>query len=224
MLRAVIYKEWIKTRWFILLLTLIALLAVGNIFLTVQHNIAFKEASPYWYQILFQNHHYFTYLKFVPLIIGLALAVSQYVPEIIDKRIKLTFHLPLKENWVMVMMLGYGTIVLLLSYSLVFFVFLGLSNQFFASEIVTAAIISVTPWFLAGFAAYFLSALIILEAIWKYRIAYLVIAVAFLMLFYENGLAGGYKPINGKLAVITFLSSISLLFSAYRFRKGEISS
>ncbi len=222
MFKSVIYKEWIKTRWFIILLTLIAILAVGNIFLTVQHNMSFKEASNYWYQILFQNSHYFSYLKFVPLIIALALASSQYIPEITDKRIKLTFHLPLRENRILIMMLAYGTASLLISYSLVFLIFLGLSNQFFAAEIVKLAIISVIPWFLAGFAAYFMAGLIILEAIWKYRIAYFIIAAAFLLLFFETGLAGSYEPINLKLTLITLLSSISLLFSAYRFRKGEM--
>lgn len=222
MFKSVVYKEWIKTRWFVILLTLLAFLAVGNIFLTVQHNIAFKEANMYWYQILFQNLHYYNNLKFVPLIIALGLASSQYIPEITDKRIKLTFHLPINENKVLIMMLGYGTFILSLSYALVFFLFLGISNQIFAGEIVHAAVISIIPWFLAGFAGYFLGGLIILEAIWKYRIAYFIIATAFLLLFFENGLSGGYAPVNTKLAVFTFLSSMSLLFSAYRFRKGEM--
>ncbi|MEA1898469.1 MAG: hypothetical protein U9N53_12490 [Bacteroidota bacterium] len=222
MFKSVVYKEWIKTRWFLIILSLIGILAVGNIFLKVQHNIAFNEATKYWYLILFQNHHYFSSLKFVPLFIGLTLAAAQYIPEIMEKRIKLTFHLPINENKILIMMLGYGTISLIVAYALMFSVFVGLSSHFFGEEIVHAAIISVIPWFLAGFAAYFLAALIILEAIWKYRIAYFITASAFVLLFFESSVAGGYSPVNFKMAILTLLISVSLLFSAYRFRKGEM--
>ena len=222
MFKSVVFKEWLKIRWFLIILSLISVIAVGNIFLKVQHNITFNEANKYWYLLLFQNHHYFRYLKIVPLLTGLAIAVAQYIPEIMNRRIKLTFHLPVNENKILIMMLGFGTISLLVSYAIMFSIFTGLSNCFFAKEIVHAAIISVTPWFLAGFAAYFLAALIILEAIWKYRIAYFITACAFILLYFENSVAGGYSPVNLKMAILTLLISVSLLFSAYRFRKGEM--
>ena len=222
MFKSVAFKEWIKTRWFLIILALIGVIAVGNIFLKVQHNIAFNEASKYWYLILFQNHHYFSNMKFIPLFIGLIIAAAQYIPEIMERRIKLTFHLPINENKILIMMLGFGTISLLVSYALIFSVFVSLSNHFFAEEIVHAVIISVTPWFLAGFATYFLAALIILEAIWKYRVAYFITAAAFILLFFESSVAGGYSPVNLKMVILTSVISISLLFSAYRFRKGEM--
>lgn len=222
MLRSIVYKEWIKTRWFLLILTLLGLLAVGNIFLKVQHAITFNEAAKYWYLILFQNQLYFKGLKFIPILIGLVLAVAQYIPEIIDKRIKLSFHLPMKEYKVLLSMLAYGTVVMLLSFALLFGVFVILSHHFMAEEIVQAAVLSVIPWFLAGFAAYFLAGMVIMEAIWKYRIAYVLASGAFLVLFFEKGLAGAYAPINGMLALLTLLISLSLTFSAYRFRKGEM--
>ena len=222
MFKSVVFKEWIKTRWFFIILSLIGVLAVGNIFLKVQHNMTFNEATQFWYLILFQGLRYFGNLKFVPLFIGLAIAAAQYIPEIIDRRVKLTFHLPINENKILIMMLGFGTISLFVSYTIMFSVFVVLSNHFFAKEIVHAAIISVTPWFLTGFAAYFLAALIILEAIWKYRIAYFIAACAFILLFFESSGAGGYSPVNLKMAILTLLISVSLLFSAYRFRKGEM--
>ncbi len=112
MFKSVVFKEWLKIRWVLIILSLISVIAVGNIFLKVQHNITFNEANKYWYLILFQNHQYFRYLKFVPLITGLAIAVAQYIPEIMNKRIKLTFHLPVNENKILIMMLGFGTISL----------------------------------------------------------------------------------------------------------------
>lgn len=222
MIKSIVYKEWIKTRWFLLILTAVGLLAVGNIFLKVQHAITFNEAHKYWYLVLFQNQQYFKGLKFIPLVIGLGIALVQYIPEITAKRIKLTFHLPINENKVLLMMLGYGIAVLLFCFALVFIIFTLFSQHFFGEEIVHAALVSVTPWFLAGFAAYFLTAMIVLEAIWKYRVFYFLASAAFILFFFEKGVAGAYAPLNWKLAVLTLLISLSLTFSAYRFRKGEM--
>lgn len=222
MIKSIIYKEWIKTRWFLLILTLLGLLAVGNIFLKVQHNITFNEAHKYWYLILFQGQLYYKSLKFIPLAIGLIIALVQYIPEITDKRIKLTFHLPIKENKILLMMLGYGFSALLISFALVFIVFSMLSYNFFPVEIVKPTLSSITPWFLAGLAAYFLAALITLEAIWKYRIAYLLASAAFILFYLESSVMGGFAIINWKLVVLTLAISLSLTFSAYRFRKGEM--
>jgi hypothetical protein len=222
MLKSIIYKEWIKTRWFLLILTLIGLLAVGNIFLKVQHNIVFNEAHKYWYLILFQGQLFYKSLKFIPLAIGLLIALAQYIPEITDKRVKLTFHLPIDENNILLLMLAYGGMALLLSFGLMFGVFVTLSQHFLPIEIVRATIISILPYFLAGFAAYFLFAMVTMEAIWKYRIAYFLAASAFILFYFEPSIGGGYAMMNGKLILLTALISLSLTFSAYRFRKGEM--
>lgn len=222
MLKSIIFKEWLKVRWFLIILTALGVMAVGNIFLEVQHYMTFQDANKYWFMFLFQNNQYFSYLKFVPLFIGLAVAVAQYTPEIMRKRIKLTFHLPVVENKMLLSMIGFGFVSILISYMVIFSMFYGLSNHYFPNEIVNAAIISIAPWFLAGIAAYFLASLIIMEAIWKYRIAYFIVACAFVLLYFNYSIIGGYAPVNLKLSILTLLMSVSLLFSAYRFRKGEM--
>jgi len=223
MYKSVLYKEWLKIRWFQLGLLVLGLLVVGNIFLKVQHNILFNKANNYWYLLLFQGLSYFGgLLKYFPLVMGAGLAVAQYVPEINSKRIKLTFHLPINENKVLLMMLGFGLLCLLASFLLLYILFMALSAHFLAPEIVSAANISIIPWFLAGFVAYFMVAMIILEPVWKYRAFYVIVVYFTIMLFLEPSLPGGYAPINLKLAILTLLSSIALLFSAYRFRKGEM--
>ena len=126
------------------------------------------------------------------------------------------------ENKVLLMMLSYGISTLLISFAAIFIVFTVFSYYFMPVEIVSAAITSVLPWFLAGFAAYFLGALVTLEAVWKYRIFYVLASSAFILFFFENSMAGGYETMNLKLVVLTVLISLSLTFSAYRFRKGEM--
>jgi hypothetical protein len=222
MLKAIIYKEWIKLKWFLIIYALFALLVIGYIFVQVRHDIAFHEANSYWYAILFQGHQYFRYLKYVPLVGGLVIAIAQFFPETVNKRIKLTFHLPKDENSILVMMMVFGAVCLVLCFLLVFLLFWLLSSHYFPAEIISAAVISIIPWFFAGFAVYFLGALIILEPVWLYRFLYLLAACAIIPFFIEPGVSGGYAPINLKLFLLVILLSISLLFSGYRFRKGEM--
>ncbi len=222
MWKSIIYKEWIKVRWYLIMLTLLGILVLGIIFLGVQHDKIFSNANNYWYAILFNGLQYYSILKFIPLLMGIVFAFAQYYPEIVNKRIKLTFHLPLDEDKVILIMMLFGMVSLIISYGIMVFLFWGAGSFFFAREIVNAAMITITPWFLAGFGAYFLIATIILEPIWLYRILYTVITVLFIPLYLTDSVSGGYSPINLSLTVFTLVISVSLLFSAYRFRKGEM--
>lgn len=222
MLKSMIYKEWIKVRWFLIGSVIAGLLVVAYMFMNIQRSITFSGANNVWYGILFMNDQFFSLLKYIPLLIGIGVGVSQYFPETVSKRIKLTFHLPINENKALLMMLGFGVISLLATFVLHFVVFWMLSNSFFGSEITIAALISIIPWFMSGLAAYFMVALVVLEPIWKYRILYAFAAIIFVPLYLKPGMIGAYATINIQLALLTVLISVSLLFSAYRFRKGEM--
>lgn len=222
MFKAMIYKEWLKIRWFLIGAAVIGLFVIAYMFMNTQRAITFSGANNLWYQILFQNRQFFMLMKYIPLLIGVGIGVAQYFPETVNKRIKLTFHLPIQENKALIMMLSAGFVSLFICFVLHFITFWVLSNSFFGYEITNAALISILPWFLAGFAAYFLVGLIVLEPVWKYRILYSVAAAAYIPLYLKYGMAGAYAPIILKLALLTVLISVSLLFSAYRFRKGEM--
>jgi hypothetical protein len=222
MWKSILYKEWLKLKWIFAFSTFAGLMAVGSIFLNVKHDILFSGATSYWYSVLFMGFQYFQLLKYIPLAIGIAIGLAQYFPETVNKRIKLSFHLPVDENKVLVTMILCGTISLIVSFGLMFLLFWGLSIRYFPEEIVRAAIISVTPWFLSGFSIYYFIGLIVLEPVWKYWILYGLAGFAFITLYMEPSVAGAFGPINPILLVLTGLLSISLLFSANRFRKGEM--
>jgi hypothetical protein len=222
MLKAMIYKEWIKLKWFLIIYALFSVLVIGYIFLKVRHDMVFNEPKSYWYGILFMGYEYFRYLKYVPLIGGIMIAVAQYFPETVNKRIKLTFHLPREENTMLLTMMGFGTTCLLCCYLIVFLFFWLFSSLWFPAEIISAAVISALPWFLAGLAAYFWVALVLLEPVWLLRLLYFMAACGFIPFFLKQGVSGSYAPVILKLSGIVALLSISLLFSGYRFRKGEM--
>lgn len=191
-------------------------------FLTVKHDFAFLGGENVWYDMLFQGSQFYGPLKFVPLSGGVLLAVAQYFPETINRRIKLTFHLPLNENNAILMMQAFGGGCLLLSFSLIYGTFFVASLYYFPVQIVTACAVSVFPWFLAGFAAYFLVGLIVLEPIWKFRFGFLLIAGFWLSVYLNDSVLEGYRTANDVLLLLTVLLGVSPLFSAYRFRKGEM--
>jgi hypothetical protein len=222
MWKSIIYKEWLKTRWFFIIAAVLGILVVGYIFIKVQHDFKFNDPNNYWYIILFMKVKYFSILKFIPIVIALAISVAQYFPETVSKRIKLSFHLPISENKMLLIMMLFGTACLFLCYAFLTLLFYLLSTIYFPADIILPALVSITPWFLSGFAIYYLVAFVILEPVWKYRLFYIVFGAAIFPVFLESSIAGGYAPVNLLLTVLVIGLSISLLFSGYRFRKGEM--
>lgn len=222
MWKSIIYKEWLKIRFFLIGFTALGIIGLGYLFLKVQHGFTFNSGTGFWYNILFMGMQFFGYFKYIPLFGGLMIAVAQYFPETINKRIKLTFHLPLDENKVLLMMHLFGTVCLLGAYLLLLGSFIALSTIYFPSQMVWDSIVSVIPWFLAGFVGYFFVALIVLEPVWMYRFFYALVAGFFVTIYIKSPVIAAYGPAIPGLSILTILLSITLLFSAYRFRKGEM--
>jgi hypothetical protein len=221
-MKSIIYKEWIKIRWALLAFLIIGIIALSVVLLRVRHDILFVDAANYWYSFLFRGSPYYMLLKFLPFLAGLGIAVAQYFPETVNKRIKLTFHLPVRENEILIKMHSFGAICLITEFIILLLVFIMGSSIFFPSDIIIPSLISILPWFLGGIAAYFIVALILLEPIWLYRGLFTIIGGGFITFFYLNGVIGAYKPVLLILLLLTLLSNILVLFSGYRFRKGEM--
>lgn len=220
--KSVIFKEWLKIRWAVAMMLLLGILVLGDILLNIRHNIAFFQAENYWYNILFQGYLYFVLLKFVPLIIGAGIAITQYFPETVNKRIKLTFHLPVNEDRILLSMHLFGFLCLLGIFIVLFCLFYLGSSIFLPAGIVKPALGTIIPWFLGGIAVYFWVSMIVLEPLWLYRFLYAAIGFVFILFFFEKTPAGGYQHMIPWIVLLTLLSSIGILFSGYRFRKGEM--
>lgn len=78
------------------------------------------------------------------------MGITQFIPEMTKKRFKLTLHLPLGENRILFLMLGYGVICLLTLFTVSYGGFLwGLSSSF-PREVVAAWFSTVLPQILCG--------------------------------------------------------------------------
>lgn len=222
MWKSIVYKEWLKISWFLLMYTLLGVFGICYLLLTVKHSFTFLDGKNVWNIFLFQGQQFFSPLKYVALIGGLVIAFAQYLPETVNKRIKLTFHLPLGENKALLLMLAFGTGSLLFSFLIFVGLFTGCCLIFFPIQMVTDMFITITPWFLAGFSVYFLVALIILEPRRSFRFCYFLVGSFYLAIYFISAGTAAYGPANSGLAALTAFSGFGLLFSGYRFRKGEM--
>ena len=220
MIKSMIFKEWLKTRWIILSIIVLTLLVLIKIFLTVAYDIRFYEANNYWYNLIFRNIIFFSWLLYIPALSGLILAIAQYYPEISEKRLKLTLHLPVKEEKILMIMIIYGLISLFIIFVLTILTAGLLCAYFFPAELSKSAMITSYPWFLAGFVTYFSAAGIFIEPRWTQRIAMIIISIAFAsFLLYLRA----YNLFIYSWPEFTILSLFFITFSLYatnRFRRG----
>jgi hypothetical protein len=219
---SIIFKEWIKIRWALVAFMVLGIIALLMMLLRIRHDILFVDAANYWYSFLFRGAPYYTLLKFIPLVAGLGIAVAQYFPETVSRRIKLTFHLPVRENEILIKMHLFGSGCLVAVFIILILIFIFGSSLFFPTDIIIPSFISILPWFLGGLFTYFMTALVLLEPIWLYRGLFTIMGGGCVSFFYFNAVIGGYKPALLGLTVLTLLSSVVVLFSGYRFRKGEM--
>ena len=181
------YKEWLKTRWAAFFVSLVGLAIVVYIFLDVDNNVRMKGSFNYLMSVFYgmpQANYYNALIKYVPLLIGVCIGLSQYVPEVLDKRIKLTLHLPLRNTMALYTMLCYGFLLLILSYGVVFGTFFYLNNSYFPFEESWAVLTSMMPWLLGGIAAYFMIAMIAMEPNLFYQFIYALVAYYLVKQFY----------------------------------------
>ena len=153
---------------------------------------------------------------------GILLAVTQYVPEMSNKRLKLTLHLPLPESKIMLIMLSYGIVNLIILFALAYCVIYLGTRCYFPTEIAYWNATITIPWLLGGIAAYLLTTWVCMEPVWKQRALNAVIAVLITSLFYFDAIPGAYNPSMLYLGIITILSITFSFYSLIRFKDGEL--
>lgn len=81
MLPSIFYKEWIKTRRIVWLCLLVSLGFVLYAQLRIGRAIELNGAAHLWLVILMKDVVFIDILSYVPLAIGILIALIQYVPD-----------------------------------------------------------------------------------------------------------------------------------------------
>lgn len=217
----IFYKEWIKTRWFLLLACLAMWGFAGYCMLRVNRVVDLKGVEHLWEVMLSRDAVFVDLLEFVPLLIGVLLALVQFVPEMHRKCLKLTLHLPYPQLKMINGMLLYGLLALLLCYGAGYLLMFAYLQNILACELYSRILLTALPWHLAGWAAYLLLAWICLEPTWKRRVLYLAASLLLLRIFFLAPAPEAYNGFLPLLALCTLLLTSLSWLSVARFKEGR---
>lgn len=218
--RATLFKEWIKLRLYWGLMLLGSAGFAAYLCLRLRHVHQFNDAVSVWSAWMFKGYLFFAPFRYVPLGIGVVLGSLQFLPETLNKRVRLVLHLPLGEERV----ISYHLLAGLLGLSLVLLpaaAFFALTAWlYFPVEFQRNLLLTLAPWILAGVAGYLLTAALLLENAWRHRVFYLLLGGAALRLFFLGDFYDVYQRVLSGFALWTCALFLLPLLSSHRFRKG----
>lgn len=219
-IKAVFYKEWIKTKlvfWLFMAISIAYLLYNIGIWYRVD---TVKGAGHLWDIVLSRDTIFIQNFRFVPIAFGAILALFQYTPEMRERRLKLTLHLPVNHTKMTWMMLSYGAFIYGM-YTLLLMAFTASAAwYYFPSEIIARIIATTFVWFIAGLCSYFLTSRIVLEETRKYSIIHFLISLMIIAIFFINDIPGSYTSFIPQAIVLCLFTATWTIFSIDRFKYG----
>ncbi len=217
---AVLYKEFKKTKIAWLIAFVGGLLLLSYLFIKTGRSFRFAGMEHLWDVIVNRDQFVFRNLKLFPVIAAVCIGLAQYVPEMIQKRIKLTLHMPMEERTIILLMLGYGLLSLLVLFVLHIGGVLVFTAINFSVEFVRSTFITIIPWYLAGFTTYLFVAMICIEPTWKRRVFNTILAVGTIHLFFVSTFPGAYSHIIKWIFLIPIIVLPFTFLSIARFKDG----
>ena len=222
MYSSIILKEWLKTRRVFFIALALALLIAVYVILNTNSFIKEHGIVSLWLSMLLKDVSFVDSVTYIPLAIGVALGIAQMVPEVTQKRLKLTLHLPLPQLRLVAMMLATGLVELLVIYLLQIGVILIYDATILHAELVGRVFFTMLPWYLTGFIGYLFVTSVCLEGTWYMRILLSLVGVAaVLVMFLQPNTMVAY---NYMIIPIVFFICICTLFSfgsIARFKEGH---
>ena len=212
MLKAIIYKEWLKTRGVFLIGLLLSVCMAGFEILSMNRVGTVKGVEHIWQIMLMKDNMFVNHLTFIPLAVGVGVGLAQMLPEMVQKRFKLTLHLPYSQNRMVLAMLAVGLAEIVAVSVVTSVIVVVYDMRILAPELVSRVVLTMSPWFVAGVVAYFFTAAVCM-------------ALSLLGVGVVSWLFAGDAPeaYNGVLLlfVVASLSCALLVYrSVYRFKEG----
>ena len=220
MIKAIFYKEWIKMRWFCLVAALFLAGFTAYALLRVQRVITFKGAAHIWEVMLEKEVVFIDILQYLPVLLGVLLALVQFIPEMTHKRLKLTLHLPFPQRKMILLMMGVGLAALAVLSAVQAFVLWCYFHTLLAPELVSRILLTSLPWYLGALALYPLAAWVCLEPTWRRRVADILVAVGVCRLFFLSETPQAYDGMLPWLLALLLCVLFFPLLSVYRFKQG----
>lgn len=222
MYSSIIFKEWLKTRRVFFIAITVALLVAVYVILTTNSFIKEHGIVSLWLSMLLKDVSLVDSVTYIPLAIGLAIGIAQMVPEVTQKRLKLTLHLPVPQSRLVAMMLVTGLLELLVIYLLQLGVILIYDATILHPEMVGRVCLTMLPWYLAGFIGYLFVTSVCLEGTWYMRILLSLVGVAVLLvMFLQSNTMAAYNRMIITIIIFICIITIFSFGSIARFKEGH---
>ena len=202
--KAIFYKERIKIRRFYPLATAVLAGFTAYALLRIGRMYAFNGAASVC----------------LPALVGAGLGLAQFLPEITQKRLKLTLHLPDSRRAMMLGMLGYGLVLLTMLFAVQLLAIGLYLRHLMAPELVHAVVSTTLPWYAAGFAGYLFAAWICIEPTWRQRLFDALIAAGVMRLLFSSDALRVCDTLLPWIAAVVLCALFFPLHSTLRFRRG----
>ena len=220
MYKAIFYKEWIKLRAAFYVLLTISILFLVQILLIISYNTRLQSGELYWYNVIFRNDLFYNSLFYLPLLIGLVILAVQFTPEIAADRLKLTLHLPAKDQFILLSTVSVGTTIIFVLYLIIILGLYIVTSMYFPRQIYYSALLTMLPKLLAGIALYWAGTMIFVESLWAKRIILTIVALLFIQTLFLGNYIEIYTRIIPAMFILSLILSISILISGHRYRRG----
>lgn len=222
MTKAIFFKELLKTRRVFRLSLILALIFAVYAIICIRRVSTSHGVEHVWLIMLMKDQTFIDAIKYVPLLIGIAMGWAQMAPEMQQKRLKLTLHLPYPQNRMILTMVTAGLLQLLVVF-LVQALIIGIYYRgIITSEMTWHVMLTTVPWYLAGFDAYLLTSSICLEGRWRRRIALGLISIGIVSIYFMQPAPQAYTGILWGAAIFTLLLVLFSINSVNRFKEGQI--
>lgn len=219
--KAIFYKEWLKTRRVFRLALLLAVVTTAYTILKMNSLVTLKGVEHLWIVMLAKDRTFVDFLQYIPAVIGIAVGVAQMAPEMSHKRLKLTLHLPYPQMRLVALMLLTGLLELLVIFALQVLMITVYDATIITPHMTARVVLTMLPWFFAGFTAYLFVTAICLEGTWLMRSLTGLLGIAVLLTFFLSDEPEAY---NGMILVMClFIVATALLSfgSVIRFKEGR---
>lgn len=220
MFTAIAYKEWLKIRWTFLAMILVCAGFTVNIVLDLSHMMKMERPMNVWAYVILMQYPFYSSLRYIPLLVGCAVAVAQFVPEVMQSRLKLSLHLPLRENRVLIWMVAYGGGIVGLLFLVEIAVLVGIALAYFPFEVMRSMVLTILPWFFAGIGGYLIAATVVVEPRWLRRVMIILLGYGFLEALVMLAAIEAYRPSLLLFAIAASCTIPGITLSGHRFRKG----
>ena len=218
--RGLLYKEWIKVRWVLLVLSLISIGVLVELLLSTRSMFEFVDPVKVWESAIQKQMIFYGGIRYLPLVAGVLLALVQFVPEARKRRLRLLFHLPVDHTHALYLMIAAGLAGTLLVIAVNGLGLLLVVPAYYPAEIVHSALVTALPWFLGGLLAYLATVLVVVEPVWWRRVVYAGMAYVLAQLFYEGRGTQTYAHAWPRYALLAALFAVAPLLPAFRFKRG----